>query len=379
MAFLKSSRAVPICATLLFVTACSQNNAVPPSAAVPPSVQTVSANAVAPDDNTSVLKKLNKDVVIGSTVDPNNGDMGPRALSIVTSTYGGLKKNDLLVCNFENASGTPGDGTTIELLDSQPSSSPSTFVQSSDIEGCDGSAVTHGDQVYGAGMTSGLLASFNENGKLQQTFSSPLVEPFSDADAYRNKAYAPENVFISDASTGSIVKIGVNAYASSNPLQVATGFAVGTQSGWGTLGPSGLQYNSKIDALYIVDGVNNTVVSFSHASALLVKNEIVVESNGKFKCLHKQTTCGKQVYRGSPLDAPVAAAILPNGNLIVANGAGGNTLVELTPKGKILDTKTVDSSSSQGIYGLVASGTNDNNTVLFFSDTNDNNVQELEQ
>jgi hypothetical protein len=39
------------------------------------------ASSVVPNDTTSILKKLTKDVEIGSTVDPKNGDMGPRAIS----------------------------------------------------------------------------------------------------------------------------------------------------------------------------------------------------------------------------------------------------------------------------------------------------------
>jgi hypothetical protein len=52
---------------------------------------------------------------------------------------------------------------------------------------------------------------------------------------------------------------------------------------------------------------------------------------------------------------------------------------ELTPAGKVLDTKVVDKSKTQGIFGLVARGSNDNDTVLFFSDRNGNNVQEPER
>ena len=56
----------------------------------------------------------------------------------------------------------------------------------------------------------------------------------------------------------------------------------------------------------------------------------------------RKSTCATLVYSGSPLNAPVASALLPNGNLIVANTKGGNKLVELTPAGKILDAKTID-------------------------------------
>ncbi|MGB7047304.1 MAG: hypothetical protein WBD57_03175, partial [Candidatus Cybelea sp.] len=70
---------------------------------------------------------------------------------------------------------------------------------------------------------------------------------------------------------------------------------------------------------------------------------------------------------------------LPNGNLIVANTKGGNKLVELTPKGRVLDTKTIDTDTTGHIFGLLATGTSDSNTVLFYTDTKTNTLQELEQ
>ena len=88
------------------------------------------------------------------------------------------------------------------------------------------------------------------------------------------------------------------------------------------------------------------------------------------------------IYAGKPLDAPVAMTILPNGNLIVANTAGprANSLLEIdTANGKVLDTKVVDEKSTAGIFGLAATGTNDGNTALFFTDANSNTLQELEQ
>jgi hypothetical protein len=53
--------------------------------------------------------------------------------------------------------------------------------------------------------------------------------------------------------------------------------------------------------------------------------------------------------------------------------------VELTPAGKILDTKTIDTSATAHIFGLLATGTSDSNTVLFYTDTETNTLQELEQ
>jgi hypothetical protein len=168
--------------------------------------------------------------------------------------------------------------------------------------------------------------------------------------------------------------------------QVITGFGINKGSGWSVLGPSGIQYNGTRtgnlcnDTLYIVDGVNNTVVAVSNASNLLQKDEIVVQPGGKkFKCAHPKATCATLVYSGSPLNAPVASALLPNGNLIVANSQGGNKLVELTPTGKVLGTKAIDKSTIAHVFGLLATGTSDSNTVLFYTDTKTNTLRELEQ
>lgn len=386
--FLSNSRVgFAICAATLAFSACSQSNGVPPSSS---SSSPLRSSSAAADDSTSILKQDTKNVVIGSTVDPKNGDKGPHSISIVKANLSPLKKGQLMVCNFEDSSGTPGNGTTIELLNPTPSSNPSQFAQSADIKGCSGVSVSsQSDYVYGAGLNSGLLTPFNPKGVEQVPFGAPLEAPFSDTDiacshgAADTCSYAAEYIFTSDAKTGSIQSAGVNTYASGFYMQVATGFAVNNGTGLNVLGPTGVSYYPKKNVLYIADGVTNTVVKFTNPNDLLTKNEIVVSSNGtKFTCAHKKTTCGKLVKSGSPLNQPIAMCALPNGNMIVANGApasgGGNELIELTPGGVVLDTEVVDTGSSPAIFGLAASGTDDSNTVIYYTDTNDNSVHELE-
>jgi hypothetical protein len=367
---------------LLATSACGGNATVPSGVVSAPA-----ASSVVPTDTTSILKKLTKDVDIGSTVDPTNGDMGPRAISLVPANFG-LKKGQLLVCNFDDSAGTAGNGTTIEVLDPVASSKPVTFAQSTKIQGCDGDAITAGDDVYGAGQASGVVSEFTQAGKFKKSYGSPIEVPFADADAYCGEAYAPEDVYIGDSKTGSIIKLAfpVSSSGHAQVIQVMSGFGINSGSGWSILGPSGMQYDSTKhgsrcnDTLYIVDGVDNTVIAVSNASNLLEKNEIVVQPGGKtFKCAHAKSTCATLVYSGSPLNAPVASALLPNGNLIVANTQGGNKLVELTPTGKILDTKSIDKSKVAHVFGLLAIGTNDSNTALFYTDTKTNTLQELEQ
>lgn len=376
---------VLVAGALLATSACGGNTSVPTYAS---QMSAPAANSIVPNDKTSILRKLTKDVKIGSTVDPNNGDMGPRAITLVPSTFG-LKKGQLLVCNFENSSGIAGKGSTIEVLNPQARSKPATFTKSSKLEGCDGDAITESNQVYGSGLLSGRAAHFDQDGVLQKSYGSPIQAPLSDADAYCGFPYAPEDVYVSDAKTGSIVKMEFFEVSGGQRVkltEVITGFAVNRGSGWSALGPSGMQYNNHRtgslcnDTLYIVDGVTNTIVAVSNASNLLKKDEIVVKRGGKtFACANPQATCATLVYSGAPLNAPVASAILPNGNLIVANTKGGNKLVELTPAGKVLATKTIDTSKTAHIFGLLATGTSDSDTALFYTDTATNTLQELQQ
>ncbi len=374
-------------AALLALAACNGSSAIP-SGSTAGGVQSPlgTAQRVAPDDSTSILKKLTKNVTIGSTVDPKNGDMGPRGLSLVQASYGGLKKGQVTLCNFEDSSGNAGKGTTVEIFTAKAGSKPTSLVQSSKIQGCASTAVSNNNDVYATGATSGLLAAISPTGKVSKTYGSPYFkQPFSNLDASCAHAkgfcgYSAEYMFTADATTGAITSFSINRYGNKKLLQVIQGFDVNNKSGWSTLGPSGLSYDVNKDVLYAVDGVDNVVDSFNNASELLVKGEIVVKPGGtSFSCKYPSTTCGTVVLSGKPLNAPVAMALLPNGNLIVANSAGGNTLVEVTPSGTVLDTKVVDKSKTAGIFGLLAIGKNDSSTALFYTDTNDNSLHELEQ
>ncbi len=350
-----------------------------PGADAVPQIPSIPATHGLPADTTSILKKLKSNILIGSTVDTKNGDEGPRSVYVVPTVHHGvLTSGQLLVCNFEDSAGVPGNGTTIETLDPKAGSAPVRFFQSDVIKGCDGSAISQDGTVYGAGLTSGKIVAITKKGKLAKTYGGKSVaDPFSDAAANPKQPFSSRYLYAGTTVGGGILSISIGSYGNGLATQVAKGF--GVSKGPEGLAPSGLQYDANIDTLYIVDGVTNTIVAFSNSSKLLDKDEIIVESGGKtFKCRYPKTTCATLVYSGSPLNAPMASALLPNGNLVVANTQGkANTLVELTPSGQVLDTEVVDSSSTQGIFGLAAAGSNDSNTVLFYTDTNTNTVQEL--
>lgn len=343
-----------------------------------------------PADSTSILKKLKKDVTIGSTVDPKNGDKGPRAISVVMGNNGKLKKNQILVCNFDDSKGNAGQGTTIEQFSPTPNSKPTTFAQSSKIAGCDGTAITSGEQVYATGMTSKLMVWINQSGQIKKTYGKPITLPIADAETPQLYLYSPIYIYVGNGDTGAIDTLSLGGYGTGKVTEVINGFPVNNGTGWSAQGPSGfaywcgslpgqLQCKNKADVMYLADGDCNAIVSIDHASSLLLKDEITVGTGCKtFKCLYPSTTCGKLVKAGSPLNKPFAATILPNGNMVVAN-TGNNTLVELMPSGKVLATKVVDKSKTPGIWGLFAIGTNDGNTAIYYTDTNSDELHELEQ
>ncbi len=369
-------------ATLLAISACVSST-VPSSNAADSALQVSSAYVNDGHSKSgSILEKLNKDVLIGSTVDAANGDKGPRAISIAPGSHKGtLTKGQLLVCNFEDSSGVPGNGSTMEVLNPTPGSTPARFIQNASITGCDGDAIQPNNGfVYGAGVTSGDIVEIGKSGKVAKTYSGKgITAPLADSAANHTQDFAPLFIY-AGTTAGGIVSISVGFYGNGLATQVVKGFAVSTASGQ-YLGPTALPYDQANDTLFVVDGASNTVVAISNASKLLDKDEIIVKHGGTtFECKHPQTTCASLVYSGAPLDAPIAATLFPNGNLVIANSQGAaNTLVELTPQGQVLATKVVDPSSTQGISGLAARGTNDNNAALYFTDTNSNTVQELER
>ncbi len=387
-------RAVLLAAGLtLTASACNGTGGVPSSVPAANSDGTGSrAAAASPADTTSILKLLAKDVTIGSTVDPANGDKGPRAVTVLQGGGGKLKKGQLLVCNFEDSSGAAGNGTTIEQFSPTAGSKPTTFVQNSKIEGCDGTAVSgYGEVTYATGFTSKAMVEINDDGQLKKTYGKPIMQPFGDGAGPQLSMYSSDLIFVGNADTGAVDSFSFGHYGTGKGTEIVNGFDVHKGSGWSALGPSvaywcgalpgagSCPYQHAADSLFVADGACNAVVEITNASSLLETDEITVEPGcKKFKCEYPKTSCATLVKAGSPLDKPLAMAILPNGNLIVAN-TGNNTLIEMTPTGQVLDTKVVDKSKTPGIFGVAANGKSDSDTVLFYTDTNTNTLHELEQ
>lgn len=311
------------------------------------------------DASASVLKKLKSQVVIGSTIDPKFHQLNPYGLTIAPVTAGDFTQGDLVVCNFNAKSNVQGTGYTIVALHPVAGSKP-TLVDGNKklLLGCDALALAPDDTIWAADFAANDNPVISSSGKLVSNITGkPIDHPFGEA--YAQPLHGAPAFYESNAANGTVVRI--NLGATFTFTTVAKGMAVNHGAPGSILGPSGLQYDPKIDALYVVDGANNSVVAIADVSTM-PKMHVV--------------------FSGSPLNGPISSALLYNGNLVVGNTQnpnGKNLMVELTPSGKVVDVHNVDKGAAGAIFGMVATGTSAATTKLYFNDDNGNNVQVLER
>jgi len=365
--------AVAASATLL-VTGCAHSAGVLPAS---PAGGAQSLQQLFPDGGTSVLKTLTKQVVIGSTIDPKLHQVNPYGLTVAPATAGDFTQGDLVVCNFNDSKNVQGTGYTIVALHPTPGSKPRLVSDSKTLVGCAALALDPSDNIWATAFSSDDNPVLAPSGKLEvnikgKDFDHPWGQVYAQP-----KSGSPV-FYESNAAKGTIVRINLGAKFTYDVI--ASGFAVNHGKPGSIFAPAGLTYDPSGDTLYIVDGTNNTVVAFSNVSKIPAGG-IVVEPGGKtFK--GPDADDAHLVLAGAPLDGPISATLLFNGNLVVGNTgnpSGQNLLVELTPSGKVLDVRNVDKGAAGALFGVVATGTSAADTKVYFNDDNDNNLQVLER
>lgn len=330
-----------------------------------------------PDHSGSILKLLAKEVVIGSTVDPKFGQLNPYGLTVAPATAGDFTKGDLAVCNFNAKSNVQGTGFTIVALHPAPGSKPRLVSASKTLLGCDALALGSADDIWAAAFSANDNPVLAANGGLEANIKGkPFDRPFGQIFA-QPRSESPA-FYESNAGDGTIVRINLGSTFTYDVI--ARGFAVNHGKPGSIFGPSGLAYDPRVDTLYIVDGTNNTVVAFSKVTGIPAGG-ITVEPGGKtFK--GPSADRARLVFSGAPLNGPISSALLPNGNLVIgntSNPSGQNIMVEMTPQGKVLDVRNVDKGAAGSIFGMVATGTNDADTKVYFNDDNHNDLRVLER
>jgi hypothetical protein len=328
------------------------------------------------DDGDAVLPRLRTQKTIGSTVDPLNGDQNPYGLDVAPVSAGLLHQGDLVICNFNDAANVQGNGTTIVALTPHVGATPVHVAQNAGLQGCNALALGPTDNIWAAAFVANDNPIVSPGGTFLTGISAgPWHHPFGQAFSPRKGPFGDGAFYETNAADGTIVRINLTTHGFTFDT-IASGFAVNGGAPGSILGPSGLEYDAKHDRLWVIDGADNSVTALQFVS-FVPAGGIVAHPNGSFT--GPAAALAHRVFHGAPLNGPISAALLAGGHLAVGNTldpSGTNLIVEITPRGHVVATKNVDTGPAGAIFGMVATGSDDD-VKLYFNDDNDNTLRVL--
>lgn len=345
--------------------------------------------------NPSILSTLSVAGItqIGSTIDPIEKGGNPYGLAIAPTTAGLITAGDLVVCNFnDGATNTQGLGTTIVGLHPMAGATPYRIAQSPQLQGCNALAMLPDDSISAAAYGANQNALVTAAGIVNTPFSADtFAHPWGEAYVAVN-GQNPAALYVSNTD-GSIDRITLNADAQTAFTQIATGFC-GSGSPGAIFAPSGLTYDASIDTLYIVDTRSNSVVAFAGVSSIGAAGVVV---NGQCQSVTTPPTpaptfggpsaaSARVIATGGAFVTPLSAALLSNGDLIVADAdinIGSqmpNLVFEISPVlpgGFVGQPVQLDSGTAGALFGIAATVDAQGNQVVYFNDDNNNAVMEI--
>ena len=346
---------------------------------------------------------------VGSTIDPIIGDQNPYGLVVAPATSGLITQGDLIVCNFNDATITTppsgnvqGTGTTIIGLHPGSGSQPYRIAQSADLLGCDALAMLPDDSISAAAWAANQIPLVSATGTVGapfagDTFNGPWGEAFVAATATQAAALyvssAPGNNGVV-AGLGTINRISLDTNNVQTSLtEVVTGFCSGGAPG-AIYGPAGLTYDPASDTLYVIDTSSASVIALAGVSAIPQDGVVV---NGQ--CTATTPTpvptfsgpsmaSARVIAHGAPLNTPLSATLLKNGDLVVGNADIGltapsattNLLIEVSPVvpgGFVGQPLQIDTGAPGTIFGLAATVDAAGNQIIYFNDDNNSAVMQL--
>lgn len=335
-----------------------------------------------------ILPTLATVKTIGSTIDPIEHGGNPYGLTVAPATAGLITKGDLIACNFnDGASNTQGKGTTVVGLHPMAGAMPYRIAQSAQLLGCSALTSLPDGSIVATASQANANVLVSSGGAISTPFSADtFAEPWSVIDA----AYGGvQSVYVSNAMTGAIDRIDLNGDAQMKFTEIAAGFGANKGLPGAILAPSGLTYDASSDTLYVVDTNANRIVALGNASTIGTDG-VVVTSTG---FSGPAAASAKVIASGAPLNGPISAALLVNGDLVVGNTLdpnGTNLLVELSPTAGVVATRNVDTGAAGAIFGIVTvpvtistmgayGPINTLSNQIFFGDDNTNTIVQLGQ
>ncbi len=334
------------------------------------------------DNDDSVLRVLDDQRTIGSTIDPTNGDQNPYGLDVAKVTAGKITAGDLVICNFNNnnaGGNVQGQGKTIVALHPRVGSSPIHISRNEELLGCNALATAPNGNIWAAAFVDNDNPIVSPSGVLITPLDGgPWNHPFGEAFAPHITPFGIASFYVTNAGNGTIVRVNINAGKPFSFQVIATGFPINHGAPGSILGPSGLQYDAARDRLFIVDGTNNAVYVLRHVSTIPAHGLSVNPNGTTFAGPFRHRA--RVVFIGPPLNGPISSAVLFDGHLAIGNTLdpnGKNLIVEITTHGKLLFVRNVDTGPAGSIFGMVATGTNIFNQRLYYNNDNNNELRVL--
>lgn len=332
----------------------------------------------------SFLNALSNTPALSVSIVPTNGlqagDQNPYGVTVVPVASGVLNQGDILVSDFNDSSNLQGTGSSIVRVD-PATGTQSLFFDAGSPVGLTTAlvALRSGFVVVGTAqrvdgttptVSNGSLIFLDGNGHVVLTLTdSALLGGPWDMTVNEKNTNAPV-LFVSNVLLGTVVRIVAQVSDGTISIhsitQIGSGFSTRTDPAALVIGPTGLAWDPQGDQLFVADTGTNRIAVLRRAST-------TTSDQGN----------GTTVFAGAPLEGPLGL-VLAEHSLIAVNGdsvsnATPNLAVEITatPHGKVIATKTLDTSGTPGALFGVTITEFQNNPSLVFVDDNDNTVKIL--
>ncbi len=358
-----------------------------------------SASSAAVQVLPSILSMLSPSTIttIGSTVDPMEHGNNPYGLAIAPVTAGLVTAGDLIVCNFnDGATMTQGLGTTVVGLHPSAGAAPYRIAQSSSLQGCNALAVLADGSISAAAYSANQNPLIAPVGTVSTPFSAnTFARPWGEAYVAASGQNAAA-LYVSNAD-GTIDRITLSGDIQTGFTQIVQGFCGSGQPG-AIYAPAGLTYDPAVDTLYVMDTSSYSVVALANVSQIAASGVTVAGQCAAATApptpmptfSGPSASSATVIAHGTPLLAPLSAALLADGDLIVENsdinipsGQMPNLAVEVSPVlpgGFVGQPVQLDTSGTPGaLFGVVATVDGQGNQIIYFNDDNANAVMMMTQ
>ncbi len=346
----------------------------------------------------SILDRFNAITTVASTV-PANGDLNPYGVARVKRPVGKLKKDHILVSNFNNSDNQQGTGSTI--VDVAPDGTVTLFAQinAGDIPlgGCPGGiglttalvVLRSGWVIVGSLPTepvapglqgppsgAGCLIVLDSMGNPVDTIHRDPINGPWDMVAFETGNQA--KLFVTNVLNGTVegkgavvnggtvvrIDLKISRNKKKPPVLqsmtiIGDGFAERTDLAALVIGPTGVGINPTHKVLYVADTLNDRIQ--------VIANPL------------KRTTSagiGNTLSEGGRLNGPLGLVGTPNGHILTVNGGDG-FITEITPQGDQVAEVLLDSSGDPAGAGALFGLTFDPNDGVYFVDNATNNLNLL--